>query len=471
MDERTEKNYLKIVKNIMNYLPSRILILLNSIIIIPIFAHVLDAKQMSIFLLAIQVLNIILTCSFDWISKAVLRFHEKYRHKNELDDFISNIFWISIIAYAIIFVSYFLFKDFVLTKYAIDNLTFLLTIILVIPCGIRQFLYQILRIQNDAKLYTLSILLYQFGFIALFLSVCHIFPSASAIISAMIIAIFAIDFYIMRTTKLKYNIQFKMQSPIVAEVLKYALPLIFTNSCYWYILNISKFMFQNQQEYLSTAIIGTSWILANSLTPFMAIFMFTFFPVIVKKFELNKQFKLYYTNLVQLYCFIFIPIISLVCYYSKEITSLILPQSYAQVAYVLPFFAISCFLHEFVKLINIKYHLKIKTYIEMLVAGIIAGLAYFLNIGLISKYALMGAGLALFATELTLIFVNILIGNKNLDYINYKSIAKTFFVTTFAGFVCYCLLSGLECNYISKITLYVCLIASFNYLFRKRILA
>ena len=129
MDERTERNYLRIVKNIMNYLPSRILILLNSIIIIPIFAHTLDAKQMSIFLLAIQVLNIILTCSFDWISKAVLRFHEKYSQQNKLDCFISNIFCISIISYFLILISYFLFKDFILTKYDIDNLTFLLTII------------------------------------------------------------------------------------------------------------------------------------------------------------------------------------------------------------------------------------------------------------------------------------------------------------------------------------------------------
>ena len=203
----------------------------------------------------------------------------------------------------------------------------------------------------------------------------------------------------------------------------------------------------------------------------MAIFMFTFFPVIVKKFELKRHFKLYYTNLVQLYCFIFIPLISLVCYYSKEITSLILPEDYAQVAYVLPFFAISCFLHEFVKLINIKYHLKIKTYIEMFIAGAIAIFAYFLNIGLINKYALMGAGLALFVTELTLIFVNVFISNKNLDYINYKSIAKTFFISTGSGFVCYCLLNSLECNYISKIALYICLIISFNYMFRKRILA
>ena len=309
MDERTERNYLRIVKNIMNYLPSRILILLNSIIIIPIFAHTLDAKQMSIFLLAIQVLNIILTCSFDWISKAVLRFHEKYSQQNKLDCFISNIFCISIISYFLILISYFLFKDFILTKYAIDNLTFLLTIILVIPCGIRQFLYQILRIQNNAKLYTLSIFLYQLGFITLFLAICHIFPKASVIILAMILAILAVDFYIIRMTKIKYNIQFKIQNSIVTEILKYALPLIFTNSCYWYILNISKFIFQNQQEYLSTAIIGTSWILANSLTPFMAIFMFTFFPVIVKKFELKRHFKLYYTNLVQLYCFIFIPLI------------------------------------------------------------------------------------------------------------------------------------------------------------------
>ena len=471
MDERTAKNYSLIMRNILSYLPSRILIILNSIIIIPIFAHILDTKQMSIFLIVTQMLNIMLTCTFDWITKAVLRFHEKYRFQGMIDALFSTVFWISIIAYVLIFISYFIFKDIISAKFAINNLTFLLTIFLVIPCSIRQFLYQILRIRNQAKLYTLSILLYQFSFIALFLCIYQILPNASAILIAMNIAIFVIDIYIIRSIKFNYKLSVCIDKSIAFEVLKYALPLIFTNSCYWYVLNIAKFLFQHNQDYLNTAIAGTAWMLASSITPFMTVFIFASFPIIVKKFELKKRFKQYYTNMLQLYCFIFIPMVSIFCFYSKEIIQIVLPEKYSSVACILPFFALSGFLHELMKLINIKYHLKIKTYVEMLIAGFIAISAYFLNTELISKFAVMGAGISLFATELALILINILTGAKNLDYINYKSLAKTFICVCLLGLASFWVLNWFDCNNIVKIILYSCLYVLACTILRKRILS
>ncbi len=471
MNERTAKNYSLILKNVFEYLPSRVLIILNSIIIIPVFAHILDTKQMSIFLIAVQILNIMLTCTFDWITKAVLRFHEKYRFKGRLDTLFSTVFWISIIAYALIFLAYFLFKDIVLNKFAINNLTFLLTIFLVIPCSIRQFLYQILRIRNQSKLYTFSILFYQLGFIALFLTIYQLLPNAGAILIAMNIAIFAIDFYILRSLKFDFKPRFSLNKSIALEVLKYALPLIFTNTCYWYVLNIAKFIFQNGQEYLNTAIVGTAWMLANSITPFLTVFLFASFPVIVKQFELKRQFKLYFTNIIQLYCFIFIPLVSIFCFYSKEITELILPEKYAAVAYIMPFLALSGFLHELMKLINIKYHLKIKTYIEMLIAGLLAVLSYFLNTALILKYAVVGAGIAQFITELLLVLVNIFTGAKNLDYINYKSFAKTFIIVFLIGFGSFLALNNIDCHSIIKISIFIGIYTLICFGFRKRILS
>lgn len=471
MDKRTAKNYSLILKNIFDYLPSRILIILNSIIIIPIFAHILDTKQMSIFLVATQILNIVLTCTFDWITKAVLRFHEKYRLKGILDELISTIFWISIVAYILIFLSYFLLKDLVLAKFAINNLTFLLTIFLVIPCSIRQFLYQILRIRNQAKLYTLSILLYQLGFIALFLTIYNILPNAAAILVAMNITIFAIDIYIIRSIKFNYNLKMSIDKSIATEILKYAFPLIFTNSCYWYIIHIAKFLFQNEHDYLNTAIVGTAYILTNSVIPILTVFMFASFPIIVKQFELKRQLKSYFTNVIQLFCFIFIPLVSLFCFYSKEITALILPEKYASVAILMPYFALAGFLHELLKLINIKYHLKIKTYIEMFIAGFLAVMAYHLNIGFIGKFSILGAGIALLITEIVLILTNILTGTKNLDYISYKKVFKTVFSVSAIG-ICYFLaLNILDIHYIIKLIFFIILYAITCFAFRKRILS
>lgn len=436
MEERILKNYKLILKNILSYLPSRLLIIINSIIIIPIFAHLLETKQMSIYLISIQILNLILTCSYDWITKSVLRFYEKYRLKNLTNSFMSNIFWISIITYFFIFLLFILSKNYVLAKFSIDNLTFLLIIFLVIPCGIRQFLYQILRLKNKPKLYTVSIVLYQIAFVMLFLILMHILNGAAAILLAMNIAICLIDIYIIKSISINYTIKFSLNKLLISEILKYALPLILTNSCYWIVLHISKLTFQQFHEYLNTAIIGVSWMLSNSvMQPLLSVFIFAVFPVIIKKFESNRTVKNYFTNIIQLFGCIFIPLAGIFCYFSREITYIILPQKYSSAAMIIPFFAISIFLHEFLKLINIKYHLKNKTYIEMIIAVFIAVLTYLLNLNLISKYSILGAAIALLITEIILIIINIFTYTH--DYINYKKIIKTFVLTLLTGLTSY----------------------------------
>ena len=107
----------------------------------------------------------------------------------------------------------------------------------------------------------------------------------------------------------------------------------------------------------------------------------------------------------------------------------------------------------------------------MLIAGFIANSAYFLNTELISKFAVMGAGISLFATELALILINILTGAKNLDYINYKSLAKTFICVCLLGLASFWVLNWFDCNNIVKIILYSCLYVLACTIFRKRILS
>ncbi len=479
MEGSIRKNYYLIFNNILTYLPSRILIILNSVIIIPIFAYFLSEKQISIYLIALQILNLMCTCSFDWITKAVLRFYEKHNIKNSLNDFFSSIFWLSVVVYTIIFISYFTFKDFILEKFAVDNTSFLFTIILVLPCGIRQFLYQVLRARNQAKLYTLSILLYQLGFIVLFFAITRIIPNAHGVLFAMLVSIVAIDIYIIRSIYLNYKIERKINKKILYEILKYALPLIITNSSYWGILNYSKLIFQNMQEYMNTAITGISWMLTgNIIQPLVTVFTFASFPVIIRKFELKRLHKRYFTNILQLYCFLLIPIVSIFCYFSKEITSLILPENYKMVAAMLPFFAFGIFLHEFMKLINFKYHLKNRTYIEMLFGVLIACGAYFFNIKMISLYSVAGAAIALFISEIILVFINLFVKFRSFDYLNYTKILKTFLLIAFTGIMIFGAVHLLFIPFTANKLIYILKIAAFIisyyavcYKFKDKILA
>ena len=436
------KNYKILLNSFFQYLPSRFLVVINSLIIIPFLGFILTQKEMGIYQLSVGALNLLCTCSTDWITKSSLRFYEKYKLENKLEEFYSNIIFISLIAYIAICIAYFISKDNICTKFYIPHDILLTTIILIIPCGIRQFLYQMLRILNRPFLYTFSIIIYQFTHLIFFLALFKISHNISAILNAMIIAMVIIDIYIIKEIKLKEKIKLKIEQNLIQETLKYSLPTIITNTSIWTLLHINKFVFQRMGLFNLTATAGIAWVYTSYLlTPLFSTFLFAVFPIIIKKYENKQAIKSIVTSTIQLYSTLFIPIISLFLFYSKEITSTMFSTEYSLASTIFPFFATTIFLHELMKIINVKYHLKNKTYIEMLVTIFIGIICILLNIILIPEYKLLGAGIAMLISMILLIIFNSLINFQNIDYLYPKKIFKSAVKTLLISILIFILLN------------------------------
>lgn len=433
------RNFNTILTSFLSYLPSRLLVVLNSLIIVPILAHMMSEHELGIFQLAIGVLNLVCTCSTDWIGKSALRFYEKYRAADKLDEFFSNIIWLNLFVYAVIFVCFFVFGDFVEEKFFISKAVLLVTLFLVIPTGIRQFLYQMLRVLERPFLYSFCIIIYQMSLLALFLVLTGFLPNVFAALFAMGAAMLIIDVFMMRQIGLKINALEKVNFVMLVESLKYALPQIITNTCIWAVLNINKYVFQYNHYFSDTAAAGVAYLFATSiLTPLLSTFSFAVFPFIVKKYETKNRVKPYMTNAIQLYCIVFTPIIAAFCYYPKVIADFAFAGKYQEAFSLMAFAAVTLFIHELMKLFNIKYHLKNKTYIEMAVS-ILAGLICLnLNFILIAKFHLTGAGLAMLISMLILFTLNLTVQFKNFIFLNYITAAKTLitaFVISFAAYL------------------------------------
>lgn len=477
MNTRVYYSYISILKNLAQYLPSRIVIILNSFFIIPVFAHFLSAKQVSIYLVCLQILNFICTCSYDWISKSVLRFHDKYLLENRIQDFFSTTFWISICMYIIILLSFFVGRDYITQLFSIYSYTLSLVVFLVIPCGLRQILYQLLRIKNCYKLYTLSIIVYQVLLVAIFLMLVNKLPYASTIIIAMIAAISIIDIYITSQLNLKYRITFTFDWKIACLILKYALPLIITNACYWSIFHFPMMLFQNFEQYLNAAIIGIAKTFSsNIINPIANLFIFVSFPVIMRAFEQNKEIKPYITNLVRIYLFMLIPIISCTCLFSKDLLTLILPAKYAMASTILPIMVFSVFCHELMKIINLKYHVKVTTYIELIpgiLVTIFAIAGYFWGID--QKSSLIVLTCLMVISDILLLLINLFIKFQNLNFIKFYDLIKTIIPLLFISGITFVMVNMIQIRHfpmivIFKIMLFLVLSYTFGYIMRRRIL-
>ena len=438
----TKLIYNIILDNFFKYLPSIILVIFNSLFIVPFFVHVLSTKEVGIYQIIIGILNLLCTCSSDWIAKSSLRFYEKYKLQDKLPQFFSNILFISIFTYFLIFISFILFGGIVSEKLFIPQSTLALILILIIPCGFRQFLYQMLRIFNKPFLYTFSIVIYQLAHLSLFLLLFNICDNLKAILISMTLSMVVIDFYIVKKIQMKTSLIPHINSNMIKECLIYSIPTIFTNTCLWMLLHLNKFIFQRAELFDYTAIAGIAWVYTSYiLTPLLSTFLFAVFPIIIKKFENNREIKSATTGTIQLFCILFLPIVTSFILYSKEITNTVFPLEYKQAFIIIPFFALTIFLHELMKIFNIKYHLQNKTYVEMLITLFSAIICIFLNIKLIPMFNLLGAGIAMIISIITLFGLNSLIHFKNFDYINPYKIFKTNILSISIGAAIYCIIN------------------------------
>lgn len=394
----------------------------------------LTTKEMGIYQLSIGILNLLCTCSTDWITKSALRFYEKYKILNKLPEFYSNILFISLTAYLVIVIFYFLSADYISTKYFISKDILALLLILIIPCGIRQFLYQMLRIFNKPFLYTFSIVIYQCAQLLFYLMLFKIFGNVKTILTAMIIAMVVIDIYIAKKLTFKAPLIFKLETKIFKESLQYSIPTIVTNSGIWLLLHMNQFTFQRLKLFNLTASSGIAWVYTTYiLTPLLSTFLFAVFPLIIKRYEHRQKIKDITTNTIKLYCILFIPLVITFVFYSREIINTVFGTKYEQTYVIIPFFALTLFVHNLTKIINIKYHLENKTYIEMIITTMGVILCIILTLKLIPLYHLAGAGAAMLISAIFLIIFNSFVNFESLDYINTKSIIKTCILTLCIG--------------------------------------
>lgn len=429
---KTSKNDYLITIDFCKYLPSRLYILTNIFLILPLFSKMLSVKEMGTFQIGLSLLNLMCTIFFDWISKSVLRFYDEHKLKSTLNVFFNNIIKLFILNYIILICLYCIFKTQLCTNLHIDNLTLFSVMIIVLPCIIRQLLYQILRLLNKSLMYTMSIIIYQIILvIATLLLIYKGVNNTTSIFFAMSLSMIIIDTYIIKKIQNEFKIEcFSNQrlfdKEIILKILKYGIPLICTNFFIWSIYHYNKYYFQNAQNYNNTGELALAGFLTDvSLTAIFSTLLFAVFPRLVKRFETQRNIKILVTDIIKLYLIYFAPLMLAFCIFPQNIIDMISNNQYKQITYILPFFAGSCFIHELGKIINLKYHLLNKTYIGTTTA-MISSIIFILLINIFGQnIGIIGCSAIMFLCFVFWITLNTLINFKELDFIDSIKIIKT----------------------------------------------
>jgi len=112
-------------------------------------------------------------------------------------------------------------------------------------------------------------------------------------------------------------------------------------------------------------------------------------------------------------------------FYPNNILNIFSNNQYSTATSILPLFAISLFLHELGKIININYHLLNKTHIGTLTAAISGVVCILINTPLALKLGNIGSAIAMTTSLILWLCLNIIINFKNTSFIDYKKVFKT----------------------------------------------
>lgn len=460
MQKISKNNYL-ITTDFFKYLPSRFYILTNILLILPLFSKMLSVKEMGIFQIAISLLNLICTIFFDWISKSVLRFYDEHKLKSTLNIFFNNIIKLFIFNYTILIIIYLIFGEHICANLHIDKTSLLMVMIITIPCIIRQFLYQILRLLNKSIMYTISIIIYQVLLVVITLLLINKgINNVTGILIAIANSMLIIDIYIIRAVKHKLKKEFKISASetnkeIIFKILKYGIPLVCTNFFIWNIYHYNKYYFQNSGHYNLTGEIALAGFLTDVLlTAIFSTLLFAVFPRLIKRYETQRSIKPLTTDIIKLYFVYFAPLTLVFCIFPQNIIEIFSNNQYTQTANILPFFALSCFIHELGKIINLKYHLLNKNYIGTITA-MTSGIIFILLINSYGQFmGIIGCAGTMFLCFLFWIILNSIINFKELEFIDAKKIFKTLFIVIITSTIAFVIsrpLQSITNNYIGNL--------------------
>ena len=404
--EAEQREIKGIFTDMLKYAPSKLCGFFGNVITVPIYTSIFTTEQYGLYTVSIAMLSFLCIIFSDWVGLAGLRFFRHHQIENDLPKYLTTLVTILTINMCLMFGLSILFKDGMYSLFHIPFKYFLGVLCLIIPVAIRALLSQILRAQLKSISYSVATILNQFvtiGLTVFFAKFFHL--GAASILLGMGVAISLIDILLLYQCNIIHLFKFqKMEWKFVFPIVKYGIPVAATSLSAWIITQSNKFIMNGIHGFTKTACIGAGY--SATLPILMTLFaMITVaaIPRIYNMYEAKIDVRPVISKFIGYYILIALPLITVMSIYSDAYTHLMIPNKpddFIQgVSSIVPWFSFGVFFLAMTDYTTLQYHLANKTHIEFIIKLVSGIIGLILNIVLITKMGLLGAGIATFAAN------------------------------------------------------------------------
>ena len=413
-NKEVEKAQLKeIFRDMIKYSPSKICGMLGNAVIVPVYTSLLTPDEYGLYSLSIAVLSFLCILFSDWIGLSGLRFFRQHQLMQDMPKYLTTLVTMLTSNLVIMcFVAY-LFRHNFYDFFHIPVKFFLAIIVLIIPVAVRALLFQLLRAQLKSLSFTLSTILNQILTIGLSIFFAKYFHlGAMSLLLGMGISISLIDLLLIYQSNILSRFKFqRIEWNTILPIMKYGVPIAATSLSAWIINQSNKFIMNSISGFSDVGLVGVAYGLTLPLLmTIFSIITVAAIPRIINMYEEKIDVRPIISKFTGYYIMIALPVITLISMYAPDYVQMLSSGDKFLMAYkLIPFFAFGTFFMALTDYTTLQYHLANKTYIDFIIK-LISGIAgIVLNIVLIPKHGLIGAGIATFSANFIYFFLSTVI--------------------------------------------------------------
>lgn len=447
-----EKEFIKpIFKDILKYLPYKLVALILNIITVPIYTMFLSPSDYGLYSISIATLSFICIIFSDWIGLSALRFFEEQRIKHNVAQYFGTLVTLLSVNLLMMFSCSYAFRDYICNFFHIPSRFLLIITILIIPVAIRALLLQVLRAQIKPGSYSSSMILNQiFTMVFAVLFIKYFALAPEGIIFAMTVVITFIDLMLIHQTKIHKTISFKgLKRETILKLCQYGMPLAIGQLSLWIMTQSNKFILQHYKGSFANGIVGVSYNLTYSIIlSLFSIFIMAAMPRIIKMYEkkqdVSKTISIISGHLLAMT----MPFVIVFSLYPLDFVHLLANEKFSQAYIIIPAMSLSVMFMLLAEFTTIQYHLVNKTYIDTILKLAAGGFGVILNILLIPKFGIVTVGYTALIVNLCYFLLSILIVVDKIKWKFPKVEFSMFILSSIPLFISYFVLSKINAHFI-----------------------
>lgn len=410
-------------KDLLKYLPSKILPALVSFISLPIFTRIFSSDVYGQYTLVLNLVNIF-TLILGWMSMSIIRFYPEYERRNKLGYFLTNnlvFLAFSVISTMIVYtIIMLLFKNSINAE--LYSLLWFGLPLLVVSATF-SITQNILRAQRKVNMYSFSVVWKSaFTFLVGLLLVKYTQLGISALLISAILAMCIFSLLGYRNTfqgNISLTIFKKVDYQLGTSMLAYSLPLVIVNLAAWILSLSDRFMLELYRDSSEVGIYAATYQFSEqSIMMVATLFMMAGRPLLVRIWENQgeKQAKRFISNLTRYYLILSVPIVFGITALSKPLSALLFGDDFFEGYKVLPYIVIGAFFLGLQQRFQDGFILEKKTSFLYKVFLIAALVNIGINLVVIPMYGFIGAGISTVLSYILLLTLMIINSRKTLKW-------------------------------------------------------